>query len=230
LTLIEFIFNFKKAFPGKDFCSKYDVSNFITKIAELMETGIYNSSFNELLNFLVNESLNFSNFKIPVDEAGELVDYWGIAKGMMEQDKNVKFPKFPRNIQKAHNVIQQNNQIISNPRPEEFKAAITAQAFLNDEKDEEYIFMVPRNEIDLLNEGNALQHCVASYRDRIIDNGTKVVLMRRKDDIETPFVTIEYDSGIAIQIKGMFNMDVEDVDVLAAVNRWLARAERRESK
>lgn len=230
ITLIDFIFDYKKAFPGKDYCSKADVSMFITNVSKLMELGIYNNGFNELLNFIVNENLNYSSFHLPVREAGELVDYWKIANGMIEQNGSVKFERFPRNIQKAHNVIMQNSSIISNPRPEEFAAAIAKQAFLNDEKDEEYVFMVPRNEMDLLNEGNALQHCVASYRDRIIDDNTKVVLMRKKDDIETPFVTIEYDSGMAVQVKEMFNADVEDADVLAAVNRWLVRAERRESK
>ena len=230
ITLMDFILNFRKAFPGKDYCAKADIIKFVSHVAKLMSTGVYNSNFTDLLNFLLNESINYGKFCLPVRESGELNDYIQIAMGMREYDSTVKFEKFPRNIQKAHNVIQQNNMIISRPRPEEFAAAVAKQAFLNDEKDEEYVFMVPRNEMDLLNEGNVLHHCVASYRDRIIDMGTQVVLMRKKDDPETPFVTIEYEHGMAVQIRTMFNLDVEDADVLAAVNRYLARAERRELK
>lgn len=230
ITLIDFIFNFKKALPGKEYSSKADIAKFIKNVAALMSTGVYNENFNDLLGFLLNESFNFSSLYLPVREAGELVDYLKIAKQMKEANDDVKFDRFPKNIQKAHNVIMQNSTIISKPRPEEFAAAVAKQAFLNDEKDENYIFMVPRNEMDLMNEGNSLHHCVASYRDRIIDMGTKVVLMRKKDDVETPFVTIEYEDGLAVQVREMYNADVTDTDVLAAVNRWLARAERREKK
>lgn len=230
VTLIDFIFDFKKAFPGKDFCCKADVGKFIKNIANLVSTGVYNENFNDLLGFLVNEALNFSSFKLPVSEAGELFDYLKIAQQMKEANDGVKFDRFPKNIQKAHNIVMQNSTIISKPRPEEFAAAVAKQTFLNDEKDDDYIFMVPRNEMDLMNEGNALHHCVASYRDRIIDMGTKVVFMRKKDDMETPFVTIEYEDGLAVQVREMYNVDVTDADVLAAVDRWLARAERREKK
>jgi hypothetical protein len=230
ITLFEFIANFKKAFPGAVYSNKADVGSFIRGIARLMETGLYNKNFNDLLSFLVNESLNYSEFYLPHREANELVDYLSVANDMKAANDEVKFERFPRNIQKAHNVMNQNSSILKNPRPEEFKAAVEAQSWLNDEKDEDYLFMVPRNEMDLMNEGNTLHHCVASYRDRIIDRGTKVVFMRHKLDPETPFVTIEYESGLAVQVREIYNADVTDPVVLAAVNRWLARAERRERK
>lgn len=230
ITLFDFINNFKKAFPGAVYSSKADVGTFIRGIAALMNTGLYNKNFNDLLSFLVNESLNYSEFYLPHREAKELVDYLSVANDMKAANDEVKFERFPKNIQKAHNVMNQNSSILKNPRPEEFKAAVEAQSWLNDEKDENYLFMVPRNEMDLMNEGNSLHHCVASYRDRIIDRGTKVVLMRQKLDPETPFVTIEYDSGIAVQVREIYNADVTDPDILAAVDRWLARAERRERK
>jgi hypothetical protein len=75
-----------------------------------------------------------------------------------------------------------------------------------------------------------LHHCVASYRDRIIDFGCKVVLMRRKDDADTPLVTIEYEDGNVLQIKEKFNEDVTDPVLLDAVDRWAVRARRREKK
>lgn len=230
ITLFEFISNFKKAFPGAVYSSKADVGTFIRGIATLMATGLYNKNFNDLLSFLVNESFNYSEFYLPYREAKELADYLSVANDMKEANDEVRFERFPRNIQKAHNVMNQNSSILKNPRPEEFKAAVEAQSWLNDEKDEDYLFMVPRSEMDLMNEGNSLHHCVASYRDRIIDRNTKVVFMRQKLDPETPFVTIEYDSGIAVQVREIYNADVTDPDVLAAVNRWLARAERRERK
>ena len=230
ITLLDFIFDFKKAFTGTKYSCKSDVGTFIKNVSKLMETGIYNKNFNDLLGFLMNESLNYSSFYLPYREAGELVDYLSVAQEMKAANDDVKFERFPRNIQKAHNVMNQNSSILKTPRPEEFAAAIAKQAFLNDDKDENYIFMVPRNEMDLMNEGNTLHHCVASYRDRIIDKGTKVVFMRKKDDVETPFVTIEYEGGLAVQVREMYNADVTDPDVLAAVNRWLPRAERRERK
>jgi hypothetical protein len=231
ITLFDFITAFKKAFPGKEFSSKADVIQFIQQISKLMKTGYYDASIKDLLNFLVNENMNYNTFYLPVREAGELLDYLKIGMNMAAYNPDIKFERFPRNIQKAHNVINLNNNIVSKPRPEEFADAVARQAFLNDDKDEDYVFMVPKTELDLLNEGNMLHHCVASYRDRIIDNGTMVVLMRQKGAEDTPFVTIEYlPGGAAGQVRGMFNADVTDPDVLAAVNRWLARAARRESK
>jgi hypothetical protein len=229
VLLIEWLLAFKKVF-NSSFCGKHEIIDFVANVAKLMETGIYDDSFSILLNYLINENFSYSNFSIPNSEARELYDF--IVKGLNMQavDENVQFERFPKNIQKAHNVMSKNESIISIPRPEEFAEAVKKYAFVNDETDDNFIFKAPENELELLNEGNMLHHCVASYRDRIIDFGCKVVLMRRKDDADTPLVTIEYEDGNVLQIKEKFNEDVTDPVLLDAVDRWAVRARRREKK
>jgi len=229
IVLIEYLIAFKKVFTN-DFCGTSELMKFVKNLANLMQTGIYDDSFVILLNYLINENINYARFSIPTAEALELFDFVSKGINMQTVDKNVQFEKMPKNIQKAHNVMSKNETIISVPRPEEFAVAISKYSFVNDSTDEAFVFMTPANELELLNEGNLLHHCVASYRDRIIDFGCKVVLMRRKGEEGTPFVTIEYDEGNALQIKEKFNEDVTDAIVLDAVDRWDVRARRREKK
>lgn len=229
IVLIEYLIAFKKLFAN-GFCPKSDILSFINQLAKLMQTGLYNDSFLVLLNYLINENMNYSRFNLPRTEARELFDFVSMGQRMQLVDPNVIFEKMPKNIQKAHNVMAKNEAIVSTPRPEEFEAAIKSYSFVNDDTDEDFVFFAPPTELELLNEGNILHHCVASYRDRIIDFGCKVVLMRRKGDEKTPFVTVEYENGDILQIKEKFNEDVVDAIVLDAADRWSTRAHRREKK
>ena len=66
--------------------------------------------------------------------------------------------------------------------------------------------VIPTCAEEIENEGAALRHCVAGYADRHIKGIKTIVFLRWKDDIETPYMTIEIRDGCEIaQIHGYRN-------------------------
>lgn len=66
----------------------------------------------------------------------------------------------------------------------------------------EYKIIVPRHLTDIMSEGNALHHCVGStdrYFERIRDQETYICFLRRQEEPELPYYTIEVEPGGTIR-------------------------------
>ncbi len=76
------------------------------------------------------------------------------------------------------------------------KFAAVAEKYLPLEYDKQDVFVVviPHSPTDLVREGNILNHCVGrmNYDQRMIREDSLIFFIRNKNDIATPFVTIEY--------------------------------------
>ena len=59
--------------------------------------------------------------------------------------------------------------------------------------DENYTIVLPTCTYDLVREGNVLKHCVGSYARRHSRGDTTILFIRKKNDVETPFYTMEVD-------------------------------------
>lgn len=217
LLLVNFIEAFRKSFPG--LALKPNVERFSREILKIFATGKF-TSIKVLLSYLVLENVKFGTFGLPETEASLLRDYLAIKSDACEN--------LPRNIYKSHFVAMKNYSVLQKPRPEEFKEAVDKYRYLEDKEDKNYVFLVPKDEADLVKEGNELSHCIATYRDKIIQN-TKIVFMREKDRPDKSFVTIEYEDGKILQSKQAYNEDVIDPGVIYAMNLWLNRVEKKEN-
>lgn len=80
----------------------------------------------------------------------------------------------------------------------------------------------PNGPEDLANEGITLHHCVKSYIDRVTDGITNIVFIRKKDDIETPFFTVEISNiGSIEQVHGFGNRNAcTEPGLEKFINRW----------
>lgn len=80
-----------------------------------------------------------------------------------------------------------------------------------------------------MKEGNSLHHCVGSnsYLDQHIKGQTTIIFIRKKDDIETPFFTMEYRSKKIVQIQGKYNREEVPDTVQNAVSKWKKDVESR---
>lgn len=193
--------------------SKYELTSFIKSFAEIIDYGYRTRN---VLNHLVRENYFFENLGLPTNLSLELRDTI-----IMAQTNGLPIDKLPKNITKYHAILAANCDITKNPRTEEFKEATSMYNRLEAESDN-YIVRVPRDEKDLLEEGNLLHHCVASYRDKIIDDKAIVMFLRKKDDPDSPYVTIELDEDLNfLQIKEIYDADVTDKDVLSYLTKWI---------
>ena len=58
-------------------------------------------------------------------------------------------------------------------------------------EDEEYLIVAPKESDDLAKEGMELHHCVKSYIDAVSEGRTNILFLRKKEEPEKPFFTIE---------------------------------------
>lgn len=58
-------------------------------------------------------------------------------------------------------------------------------------EDENFKLVSPINSEDLVIEGRTLSHCVGSYRHKMAQGNSFIYFIRKKDDIETPYYTME---------------------------------------
>lgn len=67
------------------------------------------------------------------------------------------------------------------------------------------ILRVPRDAQEIKNEGAALHHCVGTYVDRVAKGQTHIFFVRRVEEPDTPYFTMEYNKGRVIQCRGSHN-------------------------
>ena len=118
----------------------------------------------------------------------------------------------PKNIKSAINKVKIENNIINNPILKELKQTtdkVELQQTFDDLKlyeynDKNYSIITPDKPEDVFYEGIALNHCVANsniYLKRIYEHESYILFLRKTNDIETPWYTLEVEPGGIIRQK-----------------------------
>lgn len=86
--------------------------------------------------------------------------------------------------------------------------------------DDDFV-ITPANSIaDLINESAKLNHCVRTYDKRYASGETSIFLIRKRDDVNSPFYTLELSSKNEIkQLRGKNNCTAVN-EVLDFVEGW----------
>lgn len=88
---------------------------------------------------------------------------------------------------------------------------------------EKYSIVVPKSLAEITSEGMALSHCVGSYLESHAQGNTNIVFLRKNDEIDTSFYTIEVDPhNYVVQIHGKHNRWLgNDPDAISFVWKWI---------
>ena len=71
---------------------------------------------------------------------------------------------------------------------------------------DEFAVIVPKELNDLVVEGSRLHHCVGSYVEKHGRGDTNILFLRKTDEIDTPFYTVEVTNGdYVVQVHGSHN-------------------------
>lgn len=101
-------------------------------------------------------------------------------------------------------------------------------------ENDDYIIKVPQNFVEIVAEGCALHHCAGSsdrYFDRIMQNETYIVFLRKKEEPDIPYYTIEVEPGGTIrQHRGMYDEEPDIETVKEALKEWQKEIRKRMSK
>ena len=83
-----------------------------------------------------------------------------------------------------------------------------------------YVIVIPPNLIDLHREGVYMHNCVGGYKERVASGSTQVVYIRKTDDIDHSFGTMEISTReTIIQARGKYNKDLPE-DAEAFVKKF----------
>ena len=123
---------------------------------------------------------------------------------------DVPYTKYPKNLSKVHDVRMKDFNLIQDTLNENKFKQNYASKTLNLTEVDNYVFLQPAEPKDLTVEGQALNHCVASYVNKVVDNNSLIYLMRRKEYPSISLVTIEYSlsRNAVVQARGKFNRNV----------------------
>lgn len=93
------------------------------------------------------------------------------------------------------------------------------------EESDKYIIVATKKLEELDVESNTLHHCVSSYKDSVMQGVEYIVFLRKKDNPDVPFITMDIDPSWKVrQIHGKYNSDVDSMpdgkDIMDFLNRW----------
>lgn len=185
--------------------------NQVEKIKKLIEFGyepkrlmdyLYRDIFNQGLELSFEHRWREDN-----DALHLLFDY-----ANMNQEMKREYEKYPRYLKTYHDITQKNYKIEEDKIiKDKFENRVKE---LKDNKFEysnnEYSIILPKSGEDLVNEGQELSHCVASYYKRMASGETSIVFLRRNDNINQSLVTIEIKDNIIVQAKSKGNSNPKE--------------------
>ena len=136
----------------------------------------------------------------------EYADYLDMASKLKWNMKS-KTVLFPRDVEKAHDLaIEQFNKHkqmeLSN------KLLKVANTGIYSFESDDYVIVIPKNGADLVNEGEKLHHCVATYTDKVLNGSTMILFIRKKSQKKKPFYTMEWKNNHIVQCRGLKNCDM----------------------
>ena len=152
-----------------------------------------------------------------ISEAVHLMrDYMKMSKQM-----SFDYEKYPRSLKKAHDIAMVNYRAFKNDlKQEDFFMATSAYKDLEDIKSRnKYVVIIPEKPEEVVQEGNSLHHCIASYLTRVQEGKTQILFMREKENLDKPLVSIEVKDGRVVQARGMSNRSVT-LDEKEYLEKW----------
>jgi hypothetical protein len=123
-------------------------------------------------------------------------------------------------LQQTHNIAKRNHEI----KVEEESEKIFESRYegFRKVKADDYMIVAPKNSGDVKQEGDRLNHCVASYIKKIIDGKCLIYFLRKKED--ESLITFEVVDGKIVQARGMHNRTPEK-DEYEALKKFAIKKE-----
>jgi len=134
-------------------------------------------------------------------------DYLHAAK-TIEVDLTDNKARYPSSLKREHDRAVAKQKLVLDAKKDEFFQAETERyGRLYSYKTEEYMIIPPKDMKDLFEEGRKLNHCVGSYSDRIVEGKTCIMFIRKTDEPDKPYFTIEINqsNSYVVQLRANSN-------------------------
>lgn len=147
------------------------------------------------------------------------VDYHDYLKMAEELGYNMResWILFPKNLEQRHEELIEESrereikakEDLDNKKDKKYEKYRKRDSYLEMET-EQFVLRLPKRIHEIRQEGNAMHHCVATYIDRVAKGETTILFLRKKQDPETPFYTMEVNNGVMIQCRAKYNGDMTE--------------------
>lgn len=197
---------------------------------------IYDSLDAELLNKfdIVTRQFNISTktlinrmIKALFYETLSISEYLDLCSDYIRISKLLKLEiptKMPKDIVREHDLVSSQYEYIKDKVIEEaFAKQASENKLLLDTLPESKTLTIvsPTIPNDLINEGLHMGHCVGTYVERYASGTSKIFFVRKKDDVEKSYVTIELNKyNKLVQARGFCNSS-PDKEVLKFIDNWV---------
>lgn len=127
---------------------------------------------------------------------------------------------YPQNLRESHEKLEKKIQVIdSMEKQEQIKNRVIKELYKYRFGDNEFIITPANSPLDLINESKELSHCVRTYIDKYAAGDTSIFLIRKRENVNHPYYTLELRRNEVIQLRGKNNCRPTD-SVVAFVNKW----------
>lgn len=205
-------------------CQKYQALDH-EKRHQLMEWQIENATFCNMSGFLAYTTIHkltryleqqvtefsehcFYRDQNPMERlVGLYEDYLRMCVQQRYDLKN-RFVLFPKNVREAHDRLAEQIRLEADRQQRlAFEAVCREMQNKLNYTRSGMVILCPQRPEDIVAEGQALHHCVGSYVSRVAEQKTLILFLRRQEEPETPFYTIEVKGACVVQVRGMKNAD-----------------------
>lgn len=168
-------------------------------------------------------------------------DYMDVCR-KLHRNLSDEMVRRPRELKRRHGEAVEEyrarkDELVAEEYSEKFKEAENVLQSVRaklEYEGERYIIRVPQRIVDIVREGRALHHCAGAtdrYFDRIKQQETYICFLRRKEEPEKPYYTIEVEPGGTIrQHRGMYDEEPEIEQVKPFLREWQQVIRRRMKK
>jgi len=172
-----------------------------------LEAALKHTKFRTLVTYLGKQLGKPEVYKY-YHSLSRLLDTWNDYLGdclKLGLNIGVESVKFPRNLYRAHqNTIKQ----IKVKEDEALRTKIVARSKALQKLRFEamgYLLRPASDSKELIEEGKALNHCVGTYASKYAKGETDLFVLRRVDQPDKPFYTMEIRNGSIAQCRGLKN-------------------------
>ena len=185
--------------------------------------------------------------KLQIDKEGGLKDhqcydyhdYLQMAAGL-GYNMNDEWILYPKNLEERHDQLtkERNERKVEqekksdDKKDQKLKRTIKHKGWARYEMEtEDLLIRLPECAHEIRKEGNAQHHCVATYMDRMVVGETCILFIRKKEEPDKSYYTVEVKDDEVIQVRGKYNVaPSEDVEEFMKIfKRNLRKAERKAS-
>lgn len=133
--------------------------------------------------------------------------YFSVYKDRKIKDftNNIKHSIEENSIKAFHDTLAETYNAIKQELAEEEYAKVLKTYTYKSYVGKNFSIIAPPTLIAIVQEGEALKHCVSSYINRVLRKETFIFFLRANDNLDTPLVTIEVRDNEILQASGMYN-------------------------